>query len=265
MRVVDRAGKMDGMQRIELSIDDVCRGYLILVNAKHPLEGVQQMLSGTGLVTIAPDIQLEALTAKMLREAIAAVDGSSEIVPVSGYRSRAVQRALFADALRDHGRVYATTYVAMPGCSEHETGLAIDLGERREVIDFICPAFPYTGVCGAFRSRAVKYGFVERYPEGRTSVTGIGHEPWHFRYVGYPHSQIMMAQQMVLEEYTEYVRGFGVEGAHLNYHDGSRRFEVFHVPMDSGDAEHRIIEIPACVPYVISGNNAGGVVVTIWH
>lgn len=75
--------------------------------------------------------------------------------------------------------------------SEHQTGLAIDLAENKEQIDFICPHFPYTGICGEFRAAAPRFGFIERYVSGKEQITGIGAEPWHFRYVGYPHSVIM--------------------------------------------------------------------------
>ena len=85
--------------------------------------------------------------------------------------------------MRESGRKFTETYVAVPGHSEHETGLAIDLGLKQDVIDFIRPEFPYEGICQRFRQLAPKYGFIERYPKGKEEVTGIGQEPWHFRYV----------------------------------------------------------------------------------
>ena len=60
----------------------------------------------------------------------------------SGYRSKAEQLAIFENALRSHGREFTETFVAYPGCSEHQTGLAIDLGENRPDLDFLCPQFP---------------------------------------------------------------------------------------------------------------------------
>lgn len=58
------------------------------------------------------------------------------------WRSHAEQQALYADSVRDNGLEFTQKYVALPGCSEHETGLAIDVGEAREVIDFSVPHFP---------------------------------------------------------------------------------------------------------------------------
>ena len=77
-------------------------------------------------------------------------------------------------------------------CSEHQTGLAIDLGLASEEIDVIRPNFPYSGVCAAFRKQAADYGFILRYPAGKEAVTGIAYEPWHFRYVGVPHARFML-------------------------------------------------------------------------
>ena len=76
---------------------------------------------------------------------------------------RAEQERIYRESLRDNGPAFTRRFVALPGCSEHETGLAIDLGERRASIDFIRPAFPDTGLCSAFRRRAARYGFILRY------------------------------------------------------------------------------------------------------
>ncbi|HWQ78566.1 MAG TPA: D-alanyl-D-alanine carboxypeptidase family protein, partial [Anaerovoracaceae bacterium] len=62
------------------------------------------------------------------------------------------------------------------------------------------------------REFSVQYGFIERYPAGRERVTHIAHEPWHFRYVGYPHSELMTEKALTLEEYTDYLRQFPHRG-----------------------------------------------------
>ena len=90
---------------------------------------------------------------------------------------------------------------ARPGCSEHETGLAIDLGENVPELDFIRPSFPDTGICGTFRARAAEFGFILRYPKGKEAVTGIGWEPCHFRYVGVPFAREIADRGLTLEEY----------------------------------------------------------------
>ena len=130
------------------------RGSLYLVNRAHPLA---EDLAPADLVPAdggRPDILLRREARDMLDRLLDAVDGRGAIVPVSGWRSQAEQQAIWDGALAEHGPAFTQTYVARPGCSEHQTGLAIDLGQAAEKIDFIRPAFPYDGICGAFRRAA---------------------------------------------------------------------------------------------------------------
>ena len=105
--------------------------------------------------------------------------------------------------MAERGIDFARKYVALPACSEHETGLAIDLALNAPDIDFICPEFPRTGICRKFRELAPYYGFIERYQKAKEPITGISEEPWHFRYVGTPHSVVIAEKGLSLEEYVE--------------------------------------------------------------
>lgn len=141
-------------------------GALLLVNAAHAI----QTSAAPDLVCVDPrwpEIQLERRAAGLLNACIRAVGGEHTIVPVSGWRSREEQQAIWDDTLVKEGEVFTRQYVALPGCSEHQTGLAIDLGLASEEIDFIRPNFPYSGVCGSFRKLAADYGFILRYPAGK--------------------------------------------------------------------------------------------------
>ena len=115
---------------------------------------------------------MERRAARLLAACIQAAGGAREIVPVSGWRSQAEQQAIWEDTLQRRGEAFTRQYVAVPGCSEHQTGLAIDLGENRPEVDFLCPAFPDSGPCGALRRRAADFGFILRYPKGKEAVTG---------------------------------------------------------------------------------------------
>jgi D-alanyl-D-alanine dipeptidase/carboxypeptidase len=172
------------------------------------------------------------------------------------------QQEIVADSLREHGNDFTQKYVALPGCSEHQTGLAIDLAENTGSIDFIRPDFPYTGICARFRELSVHYGFIERYPAGREHITRIAHEPWHFRYVGVPHSEMMTTENLTLEEYTDYLKQFSDQGNHLRLKRHSHNFEIFYVSVQ--DNQQAVVEIPDGIPFQVSGNNVDGVVVTMW-
>ncbi|MCM1025030.1 MAG: M15 family metallopeptidase [Roseburia sp.] len=188
------------------------------------------------------------------------IHGWNDIVPVSGWRSLAEQQRIWDDSLRDNGPEFTRKYVAQPGHSEHHTGLAIDLGLKSDQIDFIRPAFPDSGVCRLFREKAAKYGFILRYPAGKESITGISHEPWHFRYVGVPHAGIMAENGLTLEEYIAFIRRYPYSHP-LRYQTGQRRIAV---SWRKCDGEQTVMEIPAAHPYTLSGNNVDGFILAEW-
>ena len=179
------------------------RGTLYLVNRAHPLAEESEAEALVPVDDSHSRIMLHQRARVMLEQLLTAVGGRAAIVPVSGYRPRSEQQAIWDDSLAEHGQKFTETYVARPGCSEHQTGLAIDLAENRPDIDFLCPQFPDEGVCRLFRLAAPEFGFVLRYPAGKEHITGIGHEPWHFRYVGRPHAGEMPLYGLPLEEYWE--------------------------------------------------------------
>ena len=118
---------------------------------------------------------------------------------VSSYRSHAAQQALYASKLASMGRANTQKYVAVPGTSEHQTGLAVDLrspGGRGT-------SFDNSREWRWLRAHAQNYGFVLRYPDGLTKVTGIGFEPWHWRYVGVEQAKAIRAlgANMTIEQY----------------------------------------------------------------
>ncbi len=173
---------------------------LILVNRHHayPANAPQDLVP---VHPDSPDILMEREAAQALARLMEQIDDWRHIVPVSGWRSFEEQQMIYLDSLRDNGREFTQQYVALPGHSEHQTGLAIDLGLRQPDIDFIRPNFPYEGICQEFRKLAPAYGFIQRYPAGKETVTGIAHEPWHFRYVGRPHGERITERGLTLEEY----------------------------------------------------------------
>ena len=128
---------------------------------------------------------------QMTPEAVAAFDKMRKaakkdgisLTAVSGYRSYARQKTLFASYSRQLGVKEAARVSARPGTSEHQTGLAIDVGASsgRCVISK-CFANTREGKWVAKHSH--KYGFIMRYPKGTEKITGYDYEPWHFRYVG---------------------------------------------------------------------------------
>lgn len=234
-------------------------GALLLVNAARPMPA-STMPDLVCVDSRWPEVQLERRAAGFLNACIRAVGGEYVIVPVSGWRSREEQQAIWDDTLVKEGAAFTRKYVALPGCSEHQTGLAIDLGLASEKIDFICPDFPCDGVCGAFRKQAADYGFILRYPAGKEAVTGIAHEPWHFRYVGVPHARFMAEQGFVLEEYVAMLRR-DYSQRPLTVCAASHTFHIWYC--DEAVREELLSEPGGYCQ--VSEDNCGGFVVTTWR
>lgn len=123
-----------------------------------------------------------------------------QLLGVSAYRSHLTQISLFNYYVKTDGYVKARTYSALPGTSEHETGLAIDVTGG----DGQCAAqdcFGYTKEAKWLDKHAAEFGFIIRYPEGKEPITGYKYEPWHLRYVGKTLANNIMNHGITLEEY----------------------------------------------------------------
>lgn len=231
-------------------------GLLILVNAEHPIQHMERPVLAPAVP--GSDILLDTRAAAMLSGLISRLGAAGEIVPVSGWRSAEEQQEIWDGSILENGAEFTRKYVALPGCSEHQTGLAIDLALRADSIDFIRPEFPYDGICGRFRALAADYGFVERYKSGKEDITGIAAEPWHFRYVGRPHARIMCDMGLCLEEYVEYLRSYPYPERLLEV-----RGEIYEAEVGFAGARDAL-GLPDA-PYQVSGNNVDGYIYTLWR
>ena len=249
------------MKSITLDKEKLYTGNLALINAHYPLRNttVNRL---TPADPCFPDILMQRDAANVLRLILEKISAKNAIVPVSGYRSSAEQRSIFDDSLKENGEEFTRKYVALPDHSEHQTGLAIDLGLNQSEIDFIRPNFPYDGICNEFRKAAPYYGFIERYAKGKEGITGISHEPWHFRYVGYPHSKIIEENGFSLEEYTMFIKSFSEHNRYIYHGKDSGTTEVYYVPVTDDETNISLPDHPA---YQISGNNIDGFIVTVWR
>ena len=243
-------------RRLTLDRSQVFEGPLVLVNPSHPIrrEGLVELVPADPGY---PRVLLERRTAGLLQACLQSIRARGAIVPVSGWRSRQEQQEIWDDTLRRQGEAFTRNYVALPGCSEHQTGLAIDLGRAAREIDFIRPDFPEEGACGRFRRLAPRYGFIQRYHREKESLTGIACEPWHYRYVGTPHALLMEREGLCLEEYLDWVQT-APRTCRLEH---GRSARVFYMPCAGDETELRLPE--GCCQ--VSGDNRNGFVVTVWE
>lgn len=250
------------MKTISLSRNMVHTGNLILVNRDHPYRENSQDKEFAPVGSEESNVLLERRFAAVYEKLMDELCAHGQITAVSGWRSQREQEQIYSGSLTENGADFTTKYVALPGHSEHQTGLAVDLALNQPDIDFIRPYFPYTGVCGSFREIAGRFGFIERYPEGKENVTGIAYEPWHFRYVGAPHAMIMERTGDTLEEYHARIKQFPYGHEPLRYHFGGSLIEIFYL---AADKETAAFEIEDDTPYSVSGDNVEGFIVTVWR
>ena len=131
------------------------------------------------------------------------------IIAISGFRDYDYQMELFENKVirlqQSKGysvtkaREEAATVVAYPGTSEHQLGLALDLVDARHVK--LDESQENTAAYKWLYKHCSNYGFIVRYPSGKTDITGIIYEPWHFRYVGTDAAKVIMENEITLEEY----------------------------------------------------------------
>ncbi|WP_414053262.1 M15 family metallopeptidase [Macrococcus equi] len=162
-----------------------------------------------GILIVNKDIALPKAYApgenKEAREAVESLmhAGNNEglnFVLRSGFRSYETQENLYNNYVARDGQEKADTYSARPGHSEHQTGLAFDLGNTSAKDDFKV-SFESTPEGQWLKEHAHVYGFIIRYPKGKTDITGYQYEPWHLRYLGKDNAQKVKASGLTLEEY----------------------------------------------------------------
>ena len=178
---------------------------LVLVNRDNKLAELNPQLVDV------EEIKVDSRIAEQTKQFLAAARAiAPEESLISGYRSVEEQTEIYNERVaqleatglpHEEAERQAQTQVQVPGASEHQTGLAIDMsapnGQSEEVAQQIIALAP-------------QYGFVLRYPEGKNAITGVDYENWHFRYVGVENAQYMAKHQLVLEEYIQKLKEAGL-------------------------------------------------------
>ncbi len=180
---------------------------LVLINKQHSIPDDYTFTLGT----IAGQMQCDERILEDLRAMLqAAKDEGVKLNVCSPYRSPERQVMLFERKIKRYmarGMSYMEAYqlasqaVTVPGNSEHEIGLALDIVcDSYQTLD---AGFGETEAGKWLAANSYQYGFILRYPEGKEYVTGIEYEPWHFRYVGVEAATVITKQGITLEEFWE--------------------------------------------------------------
>lgn len=180
---------------------------LMLVNASNPIDSEYE--NSIKLISLknnqAIDTRCFPYLQRMIDECKAA--GLKPVI-CSSFRNYNRQKELFTEQVNvylkqgyenDEAIKKAATSVAIPGTSEHEIGLAVDIVDQsNQKVD---ASQEETDVNKWLKDNSYKYGFILRYPPDSTDITGIIYEPWHFRYVGKEAAKEIHDRNITLEEY----------------------------------------------------------------
>ena len=195
--------------------------YLLLANAENPLPQDWSIQTEE----VQNGYEMDKRAAPAMREMIqAAKEDGVELMLCSAYRSIEKQQQLFdrsqqaymAQGMSEEEAYAKTaTETAIPGTSEHQTGLAADI--VTPTYQMLDAGFADTPAGQWLSEHATEYGFVLRYPQDKQEVTGIIYESWHYRFVGKTHAKLMKESGLCLEEYLQQELPEGYTGASEPY------------------------------------------------
>lgn len=178
-----------------VEISDTPPWYLRLVNRDHPIPEEYEM----ELVEVPGGQLVDARIYEPLIALLAAAE-AEELGPivVAGYRSWEKQQSIMDERVSEYldqgyseeeARAAAEQWVSVPGCSEHQLGLAVDINGAVSAI------YPW------LQEHSWEYGFIQRYPADKMDITGCREEEWHYRYVGVDAAWEIWSSGLCLEEY----------------------------------------------------------------
>ena len=218
---------------------------LLLVNLDYAVPDyiAGELVKISGYVnTLNPDMLLNEDALVMLRVMFdsAVSVGFTQFRVTQGFRTHEYQQSLY-------NQMAGTGLAALPGHSEHQIGLAVDISYHGVNIG--------NSIQGNWlMNYSYRYGFILRYPEHKTHITGVPFEPWHYRYVGQPHAYFMTSNDIVMEEYIDFLRT-------------NREFSVFFEGVEFAvfylSCEDEVLEIPESHQFWASRDNTGGIIVTV--
>ena len=194
------------LPQVEASELGDASSFLALINPTTQLD--PENYTPSGLVTVpGTSVQLRPEASEAVSALVSdARKAGMDIKVLSAYRSYDRQAVLFNQYQAKYGTAYAERISARPGTSEHQLGLAADLGYSNSYQE-LKEAFGQTEAGQWIAQHAVDYGLIVRYPQGEEETTGYKYEPWHVRYIGKEHAKAMAESgAATFEDYTELLK-----------------------------------------------------------
>ncbi|MEX1995742.1 MAG: M15 family metallopeptidase [Candidatus Saccharimonadales bacterium] len=198
----DKAGRSPNFDKDQYSVDDPTSLWAVVNKGrKLPADYVPASQGSPNVMKKSSGILLRFAAVSQLESLFAAAHKSNlRLVLVSGYRSYSTQSSLYAGYVARDGQAMADTYSARPGHSEHQTGLAADIGGSSRTCE-LEQCFGGTAEGKWLADNSYEYGFVIRYKKGQEKLTGYSYEPWHLRFVGVQLAAQIQKNGQTLEQF----------------------------------------------------------------
>ncbi len=183
-----------GQGAVTAYVDDLSLGgYLFLVNREYAISS-----------DYVPDDLTEPKVLALEEMFEAAKKDGVQLAAVSGFRSYGQQAAIHERKIQLKGKKQALRVSAPPGCSEHQLGLAMDLGTKKSIK--LNESFGRTPEGQWVAENCWRFGFIVRYKAEWEDVTGYAYEPWHIRFVGKEHAKVIYDLDIPFETYIAQLR-----------------------------------------------------------
>lgn len=256
IKIVEKDDKVNAAntEKKEITKEQIHKGDLLLVNKDYPVKkdsirsDIINVFQNTELVRgymiFDRNLRLSKDIVKKFLKIVdaAAKEGVQHFLMSSGYRDFKEQRKLYEEMGSD--------YALPAGYSEHNLGLSLDVGSTQMKMEK-APEGKW------IEENVWKYGFVLRYPKNKSNITGIQYEPWHIRYVGLPHSAVMHKKNFTLEEYLDFLK----EKKEISTYVEGKKYTISYYKI----SDNINVNVPVNKHYEISGDNIGGVIVTVYE
>lgn len=206
---VDKEQETEKQKPIDSNISD---WNLILVNKDNLIPEDYEVETAKVEGKWEVDVRIREAIVEMLADA--RKEGLDPII-CSAYRTSNYQKNLFNNKVKEYKRKgysqksaeeQAALWVTIPGTSEHEIGLSVDIVDRKyQILD---ENQENTKVQKWLIEHCYEYGFILRYPTDKKDITKINYEPWHYRYVGVKDAMFIKENGFCLEEYIEFLKEY---------------------------------------------------------
>ncbi len=251
----------EGFKGEEHLNDEIYQGNLVIVNADHEYKFPEDNANLVKVIDVKNhNYSISEDQMKLEEEVVVHINDM--MTAFLEAEDREDSNIWVVEAFRDYesqnNKYYGGISVFQAGHSEYHTGKTFDLAVFKE--DENSYYFSPEGEYEWFRTNAAKFGFITRFPEGKDEITGEKSRARTYRYVGVPHAEYMLENDLCFEEYIELMKDHTKDNP-IEFTDDSHEYMIYY--SEAGDSVKSAVPVPTGYEYTVSGNNDDGFIVTV--